>query len=236
MCNHKQFGRLQAGSHSLATLNGAFDHNAIDWRGDAGAGQIDAGLRQRRLPLRHIGLRAPDLRLGHAGLGLRLLEQLARGVDQRTGTVRLTLRDELLFNQNLFALQVSLCLLQVHLRPRHAGPTGRGGRLRCDHGGIGGVHVGLGRAHPVLKGFGVNAGDQLAGLHFGIEIHIQVLDLARDLGAHRHLFNWVDRATCRHRGLQAAAFNFGGAVLHRLGGVALDPPPVATTSGQGQAN
>ena len=54
--NHKKLRRLQAGSHGLATLNGAFDDDAVDRRGDAGARQVDARLGQGRLALRHIGL------------------------------------------------------------------------------------------------------------------------------------------------------------------------------------
>ena len=226
--NHKQLGRLQAGCYCLAFFNGALDHNAVHRRGNAGAVQVNARLGQRGLSLGHVGLRAFNLRLGHAGLCLHLLEGFGGGVDQRTGLVALALGDELFLHQALLTLLVALGFNQIDLRARHRRPAGRGIGLRRHDGGACGVHIGLGRAHAVFKGFGVNHCKELPGLDLGVEVHQQVLDLARHLRTYRYLRDRVHRATGRHRGLQTAPLNFAGAVLHVSHHRTLQPPPSAS--------
>ena len=114
--NHKQLGRLQAGRHRLAFFNSPLDHNAVHWRGNAGAVQVNACLGQRGLSLGHVGLRTFNLRFGHAGLCLHLFEGFGGGVDQRAGLVALTLGDELFLHQALLTLQVTLGFNQIDLR------------------------------------------------------------------------------------------------------------------------
>ena len=97
-------------------------------RHDAGALQVDAGLGQGRLPLRHIGLRALDLRLGHALLGLGGAQGLGHRVGQGLGLVGLALGDELALDQHALALQVPLGLGQVDPGAGNAGA--RGGMTR----------------------------------------------------------------------------------------------------------
>jgi hypothetical protein len=68
-----------------------------------------------------------------------------------------------LLHQALLALEVALGLVQVDLGPGHAGRVTAGDvGLRRQHRGPRRLHVGLGRAHPVLEGLRVDLRDQLA--------------------------------------------------------------------------
>ena len=230
--NHKKLRCLQAGGHGLAFFNGALDDDAIDRRGNPGARQVDARLRQRGLALRHVGLGTLDLGFGHAELRLRQLQRLGRGVDQGARLVGFALGNELLLDQTELALQITLRFHQVHLSPRNTGPTGGRVGLRRQHVGTGRVHIGLRRAHPVFKGFRVDHGNQLTGLDLGVEINVQVLDLTRDLGSDRDLRHGVDRAASGHGGQQRAALDLGAAVLHGIRRRTLTPPPEAAAAQQ----
>ena len=193
--NHKKLGGLQTGCHGLAFFYRAFDHDAVHRRGNAGPRQINPGLGQRGLALRHVGLRRLDLRVGHGRLCLGRLQSLPRGVDQGAGAVGLALRDKLLFHQTLLAFQIAPCLVQIDLGARHLGPACSGRGLRRQHRGTCGIHIGLGRSDPVFEGLRIDLGDQLAGFHLGIEIHEQITYLPRYLGAHRDLRHRIDGST-----------------------------------------
>ena len=227
MRNHKQLGRGQTGRHGLAFLNRTLDDDTVHRRSNFGARQVNTGLRQRRLALRHISLRALDLRLRHRKLRLGGFDRLAAGRHQGTRLVSHVLRYKLFVHQHLLALQVSLGFHRIDLGARHRRIAGGDIGLRRQHRCTGRVHISLSRAHAVLKGLRVDQGDQLPGLDLRVKVHIQLFDLPADLRAHRHLGDGVHRAAGRHRGLQVAALYFGRAVAHVFGFGPLRPPPCA---------
>ena len=198
-----------------------------------GAPEVHLRLGQGRLALTHHRLRAADLRLHHAHLRLRRLEQFGGGAHQRLGAVGLDLGDEAACHQAALALEVALRLLGVH--------PGLGQRrldrhlvgLRREHVGTGCLHVGLRLAHAMLEGLRVEAGDQLSGTDFGVEVDPELTHLARDLRAHRDLRHGVDGAAGRHRGRQRAALHLRRAPPGRLRLVAPEPPPAQGRSRQG---
>ena len=189
-------------------------------------------MRQRRLALRHIRQRGLDLGLGHRGLRLRRLQGLHRRIDQGARAIRLALRNELLFHQNLLAFQIAARFVQIDLGTRHLGPARGSCGLRRQHRGARGVHIGLRRTNPVFEGFGVDLGDQLPRFHLGVEVHQQITYLPGHLGAHRHLRHRIDSPTGRHGGRQGTALDLRGAVLNGVGLGALAPLPPSTADRQ----
>ena len=181
--NHKQLGGLQTGRHGLAFFDGALDHNTVDRRGDARALQINAGLRQGGFALRHIGLRRFDLRAAYPHLGLRHLDVFTRSGHQGAGTVHLGLRNKTLGLQAQVALVSTLAFGEVALRTRHRRPAGSCIGLGRQHCCAGRVDIGLRLAHTVFERFGVNLRNELPRLDFAVEVHKQLLDLPRHLGA-----------------------------------------------------
>ena len=210
----EQLGRLQAAGHGLAALNGALDHNARDWRGDARAPQIDTGLGEGRFALRHRGLRLLHLRLRHTHLRLHRFQRLGIGAGQSADPLALGLRHKLLVHQALGARIVALRLAQIHLCARHLGLRRERIGLRCQHSGLRRLQIGLRGAHPEVKGLRVDLRQQLPGLHFVVEIDQHIADLPADLRAHGDQRHRIDRAGCRHHRLQIPPRNRRAAVFH----------------------
>ena len=229
--NHEHLGRGQAGSHGLALLHRAFDHDAAHGRHDARAPQIHLGLSHQRAALRHGGLRGFDLRFGHTQLRLRAFERLFGGGHRSAGAVGLALGDEALVDQAQVAFVNAAGLGQIGLSARHRRPRGVGIGLRGQHVGTGSVQVGLGRTHAVFVRGRVDLGYQLPGLHLAVEIGKQLFDLPRNLRADRHLRHRVHVSRGRNRGQQRTALQLARAVRHFAPGAAGVPPPGPAAGG-----
>ena len=179
--DHEEFGRLETGGNRLAGIDRALDHDAVDRGANRGAFEIGARLQQLRLALRDHRLGAAGLGLGHFDLGLAALDLLGGGIQHGARLLELGAGDEIALDQQLLALEIAPRFGQIH---PDAGD-------RCAGGadvGLGGEHLGARRieicqrlTYPVFEGLGVDAGNQLAALHLGVEVGHHLLHLAGNL-------------------------------------------------------
>ncbi len=216
----KQSGRLQAGGDGLAELDIALDHHAVDRRADIGVLEIDLDLPHHGFALGDLGGDGNELRLGNAPVGgervllrlgtgqqgLRLRERGALGVALGARGVERGLRGVAARLQFDLASQDSFGVGRERLG---AGDLRHGvglGRLGAHDLGARALDLRLGdqplranllqiRARGVEFGadlVGIEPGDDLVGLHFGIIIGENLDHLAGELGTHDHGGDRVD--------------------------------------------
>ena len=179
-----------------------------------------------------LGLGDLEGRLGraHAGL-LRLLLRLVRvvlgqrGVVHRLRGILVRLGDEPLDAQVALPPQVALGIDDRHLPLGGLGAGDGLGRARVAEVGPGALHGGLLVEHRGLRGIDlrfrlvdlgledlrVDAGDDLALLDLGVEVGVELLDLAGDLGADQDRDHRVERAGGGDGRGDRAACDRGGA-------------------------
>ncbi len=238
-------GRLQAGGDGLAELDIALDHHAVDRRADIGVLEIDLDLPHHGFALGDLGGDGDELRLGDALVGgerlllrlgtgeqgLRLGKGGLLGVALGAGGVERGLRGVAARLQLDLASQDSFGVGRERLG---AGDLGDGvglGRLGAQDLGAGALDLRLG--HQLLRAnllqigargvelgadlIGIEPGDELVGLHFGIEVGENLDHLAGELRAHDHGGDRIDGAGGIDGGDDRAAVDLGEPV-RRLGG------------------
>ena len=196
LCDDEELGRLQARRHGLADVDAALDHDAVHRRADLGALEVDLRLRERRLALLDRGHRARDLRPGSPRSAPSTAFSCSACVSDHVRARVDSRRDEASGPPALLALQVALASARSSFArepppaahatrwPAAAAPRRARRRGRPAPGA------------PVLEGCRVDAGDQLALLHLGVEVGVEVLHLT-NLRADLHRGHRVGRATCR---------------------------------------
>ena len=110
---------------------------------------------------------------------------------------------------------LGLGILQRRRAAGNIGPVF--GQRRLLHGQVsaGESEIGAGRSHTSLEALGIDAGNDLAGRHLGVEIGQKLGDLARDLRANLHRGYRIDLAGGRYRHLDGALFDLGQAIAGR---------------------
>jgi len=92
------------------------------------------------------------------------------------------------------------------------------GKLKC---GLGGGEIAFGLRDRGLKQGRIDLGNHLPGFNLRIEIGEQFRDVSRDLAAHLHVHDRIERTGCGYRLCNRAARDGGDLIIFRAAAPAL---------------
>ena len=233
--------RRQTRRDRLPDIHRPRHHHAVDRRVDRGVLEIEARLVQRRFLLLHLRAGGLQHRFGDAELclggpdgagerlllGARSVEHSDGGVIGGLGRVVFALGNQRALEKLCPPAEVTVGVGDRHLRARrlrlalgqrrprvpHLRPRALDLGLLVEDVRLGRIHVGASLFDLRLEGRGVDPGDHLALTHDGVEIGVEPLDLARDLGADLHRRDGVEVARRRDCGDDRSTLRPLGPVL-----------------------
>ena len=210
----EQGGRLQAGRDGLAHVHVACDYGAVNGGADGGALQVESGLLQLSLALRHLRLLLFYARAGLVDLRFRRPQIGRRRFLGHLHTVALLDRSDPLLKQLQHAAKLQFAFAQRGLVLFHIGLGDLQIRFQAFDSGPGAGQVSLGLYHAGAELSGVNLSNDLAFLDFGVEVGVEGLDHAADLRTYFDRGDRVDGSGGVDHRQDLPLFHRGGEILH----------------------
>ena len=194
----KDRGRLQRRGHCLADIHIARHDDPVNGRPDYRVVQIDAGYRQGSGSLPHLSPRLRDA--GGGGVERRRCSGVGR-----LRKVLLLLGHGTRGSQDRHAVIIRFRLHECGIRPLRVGLRRRDARLRA-------LQVGRGLLQRSLEQGRIDQGDDVAPMHAGIEVRVELGDSPGHLRSDLHGRDRIDGSRGVHRVPDLAAPHRGGEV------------------------